>query len=43
MKKQWQKLELEELNVSKTMLGEDGEFTDNDFPDDTPKSQLTFS
>ncbi|WP_110939176.1 paeninodin family lasso peptide [Salipaludibacillus neizhouensis] len=43
MKKQWQKPEIDILDVNKTMLQGDGNFTDNDFPDQTPKDQLTFS
>lgn len=42
MKKEWKTPELEILNVSKTMLGADGEFTDAAFPRDTPKGSITF-
>lgn len=43
MKKDWVKPALEELEVHKTMLGADGQYTDKSFPDDTPKDKLTFS
>lgn len=43
MKKEWKKPELEVLDVNKTMLGQDGDFTDAAFPDNTPKGKLTFS
>jgi hypothetical protein len=43
MKKEWMKPELEVLDVSMTMLGQDGDFLDADFPDGTPRGDLTFS
>ncbi|UAL46926.1 paeninodin family lasso peptide [Sutcliffiella horikoshii] len=43
MKKNWSIPLLEVLDVKSTMLQGDGDFTDNDFPQDTPKSELTFS
>jgi hypothetical protein len=43
MKKEWQKPVLEVLDVNMTMLGADGDRLDNDFPDGTLKSDLTFS
>ncbi|MFF2588525.1 paeninodin family lasso peptide [Peribacillus butanolivorans] len=43
MKKEWKKPELEVLDVNKTMLGQDGDFTDAAFPENTPKGKLTFS
>lgn len=43
MKKNWQKPALEILDVKMTMLGADGEYTDKAFPENTPKSLLTFS
>ncbi|HWJ80331.1 MAG TPA: paeninodin family lasso peptide [Niallia sp.] len=43
MKKEWQKPELEVLDIKMTMLGEDGDFTDAAFPENTPKKDLTFS
>lgn len=43
MKKQWNKPEIEVLDVKMTMLGQDGDFTDATFPSDTPKGSLTFS
>ncbi|MDG5472619.1 paeninodin family lasso peptide [Jeotgalibacillus sp. ET6] len=43
MKKEWKKPEVELLTVQMTMLGEDGDFLDNDFPDGTPRGDLTFS
>ncbi|WP_120190674.1 paeninodin family lasso peptide [Ammoniphilus oxalaticus] len=43
MKKEWQKPVLEELDVNMTMLGNDGDFTDDVFPTNTPRGELTFS
>lgn len=43
MKQEWQKPVLEVLDVKMTMLQGDGDYTDNDFPVNTPKSDLTFS
>ncbi|MCI2255188.1 paeninodin family lasso peptide [Domibacillus sp. PGB-M46] len=43
MKKEWSKPELEVLDVKMTMLGEDGDYTDAAFPENTPKKDLTFS
>jgi len=43
MKKDWQKPEIEVLNVNETMLGQEGDFTDNDFSAGTPFADLTFS
>lgn len=43
MKKEWMKPEIEVLNVEKTMLGQDGDTLDNDFPAGTPRGDLTFS
>ncbi|MCI2255189.1 paeninodin family lasso peptide [Domibacillus sp. PGB-M46] len=43
MKREWAKPELEILDVKMTMLGEDGDFTDAAFPENTPKKDLTFS
>ncbi|WP_017378581.1 paeninodin family lasso peptide [Paenisporosarcina sp. TG-14] len=43
MKKQWKKPKLEVLDVSMTMLGTDGEYTDAAFNSDTPKGDVTFS
>ncbi|WHY61142.1 paeninodin family lasso peptide [Cytobacillus firmus] len=42
MKKEWQKPELELLDVNMTMLGGAGEYTDAAFPENTPKSDITF-
>lgn len=42
MKKEWQKPELQVLDVKMTMLGKDGDFTDAAFPENTPKANLTF-
>jgi hypothetical protein len=42
MKKEWQKPELQVLDVKMTMLGQDGEATDAAFPANTPKGKLTF-
>ncbi|MFK9117572.1 paeninodin family lasso peptide [Peribacillus frigoritolerans] len=42
MKKEWKKPELEVLDVNKTMLGADGDFTDAAFPTNTPKGDITF-
>ncbi|MGG0287765.1 paeninodin family lasso peptide [Peribacillus butanolivorans] len=42
MKKEWKKPELEVLDVNKTMLGVDGDFTDAAFPTNTPKGDITF-
>lgn len=43
MKKEWQKPELEVLDVNKTMLGSDGDRLDNDFTAGTGRDELTFS
>ncbi|MBT2667483.1 MULTISPECIES: paeninodin family lasso peptide [Bacillaceae] len=43
MKKEWKKPELEVLDVNKTMLGRDGDYTDAAFPAGTGKGDLTFS
>lgn len=43
MKKEWKKPDLMTLDVNMTMLGQDGDFTDNDFPQNTHKDLLTFS
>lgn len=43
MKKDWQEPVLEVLDVNRTMLGPDGNYTDKTYPDDTPKDKLTFS
>lgn len=43
MKKQWQKPVLEVLDVNKTMLGPNGNYTDATYPEDTPKDKLGFS
>jgi hypothetical protein len=43
MKKNWSSPLLEILDVKSTMLHGDGNFTDSDFPQETPKSELTFS
>jgi hypothetical protein len=42
MKKEWQKPELQVLDVKMTMLGKNGEYTDATFPANTPKGSLTF-
>ena len=43
MKKEWKKPDLTILDVNMTMLGQDGDFLDNDFPEGTPRGKLTFS
>jgi hypothetical protein len=43
MKKEWQKPELQVLDVKMTMLGKNGEYTDATFPANTPRGKLTFS
>ncbi|MFC7322736.1 paeninodin family lasso peptide [Halobacillus campisalis] len=43
MKKEWQNPLVEVLDVNKTMLGTEGDYTDNDFPAGTPRGDLTFS
>jgi hypothetical protein len=43
MKKEWKKPVLEVLDVKMTMLGKNGDFTDAEFPSNTPKGKLTFS
>ena len=43
MKKEWKKPVLEVLDVRMTMGQADGEYTDANFPTDTPKADLTFS
>ena len=43
MKKNWSSPLLEVLDVKSTKLQGDGDFTDNDFPELTPKNDLTFS
>ncbi|TVY05625.1 paeninodin family lasso peptide [Paenibacillus cremeus] len=43
MKREWQKPELEVLEVNMTMGQSDGDFTDKEFPVNTPKKDLTFS
>ena len=43
MKKEWQKPELEVLDVNMTMLGNTGQHLDNDFPAGTGFDELTFS
>ncbi|QGQ47212.1 paeninodin family lasso peptide [Metabacillus sediminilitoris] len=43
MRKEWKKPVLEVLDVNMTMLGEDGDYTDAAFPENTPKKDLTFS
>ncbi|MEK4537556.1 paeninodin family lasso peptide [Peribacillus butanolivorans] len=43
MKKEWKKPELEVLDVNKTMLGTDGDYTDASFPAGTNKGDITFS
>lgn len=42
MKKEWKKPELEVLDVNKTMLGSNGDFTDAAFPANTPKGDITY-
>lgn len=42
MKKEWKKPELEVLDVNKTMLGIDGNYTDAAFPTHTPKGDVTY-
>lgn len=43
MKKEWQKPELEVLQLSMTMGQSTGNNLDNDFPAGTPFTELTFS
>jgi hypothetical protein len=43
MKKEWQMPVLEVLDVNRTMGQADGSHTDNTFPTNTPKEDLTFS
>lgn len=44
MKKEWQKPELEVLNVNMTMLDpKNGNHLDHTYPTGTPKDQLTWS
>ena len=43
MKKQWEKPELEVLNVNQTMLGSGGDYTDAHFDSKTHKDLITFS
>jgi hypothetical protein len=42
MKKEWQKPELQVLDVKMTMLGKNGDYTDAAFPANTPVGKLTF-
>ncbi|MGP4074908.1 paeninodin family lasso peptide [Halobacillus sp. K22] len=43
MKKEWTCPKLDELNVTETMLGQEGDHLDNDFPEGTHRGDLTFS
>lgn len=43
MKKEWNEPVLEVLDVNKTMLGTDGDYTDATFPSGTHKGDITHS
>lgn len=43
MKKEWEKPQLEVLDVKKTMLGNVGDHLDNDEPEGTGRDELGFS